>query len=880
MPRSVTRVQQNAVASKASPPRKRWTRSQSRELEAERQDPPAKSSFGRKKGQILSVVTEESPVKSAKGIPESVEEAHNISISGTTILVSEPENDQDPDMMLQALPDLASAAKNVLDFLVPSSGDPVHIVNTARRLADPKNTQSKRLAYAKNKFKTGAKYFGGIAYIDVGKVSELLSSHVADKDGVEPDWTPEPILHRANCSRFALEMLLASGNSTAWKNAIKDVEALFPQPFMSNLVRQGQQGAIGESALESDTVDLAIEIRTQSLIIQLEEHQHDHGFDPNAILQDGFFLDVSADATFESSDAPLRGFSLENLGGTDGYLPARFREVVYDRFNEMRVVLPEDEDDDLDIEDLKSNFPWKRFLLRAARWIHKRCKEINKDLDRKPSLQDIIDEVFAQPATQDYRRSWSRATGLSGFTPRRPVERNERDTVAPSDNRRNSAVPAEAPKEPPTVVEPKERRKSGRPAFLNASWIERLNQREQQSRRQSAVVRPATENVPDASESQHRRQTLPASLESRPASPKEAPEIPASPKETPEIPASPEASPTLLQDEPEFTFVSESELFVGERTQLEKSHSPVMTRVSREPRGETHSPTRRSVFAAQSRRETTSTQSSNAVHALPSSRELWKTAMDGEPSRPAKKRSRAAFIDRQATAHRISPISQGNDPHSAERRRTELASKKRRRNDSDSDESDSDFTNYDRPVDIAGKRAEKPDQRPRSKRPRVEENEDDAASQVQDVVQETTHSPAVPESPDAAPRSTNPVPVSSSARHTVTTTKTAIRWTASEDARLVRLIEEVGLGGPKGSGWCKIARQNEAQAEREGETRIEGRNQVQLKDRARNLRIKYHRERQDLPKNFEHVTMKEKDYAMLAKRGINVSRAPRERSEE
>ncbi|KAF7585455.1 hypothetical protein BBP40_010888 [Aspergillus hancockii] len=890
---------------KGSPPRRRLTRSQSRELEAREQDVPVgKSSLqsrkkwgqnkGRMSGQGLSVVAEESPLKSPRKsgyragqeIPESPEDAHNI--SGTTILPSEPENDLDPDMMLEVLPDLERAATAVLDFLVPASVDPVSIVNMAKRLADPRNTQSKRLERSKTKLKNEAKYFGGKTYIDVSQASELILVRLVSKDGgVEPDFNPEPVLQRANCARFALDVLLASGNSNAFKQAIRNVERLFPLPFMSDLT-DGQRDAVGQSALEQATFELALEIRTQSLLMQLEEHQHDRDFDPHAILRDGFYLDVSADETFASSDAPLRGFSLDNLGGADGYLPTRFRDVAYDRFNEMRVMLPQDEDGYFDIEELTSTYRWQRFLLRAAKWVRRRCEEINEDLEGQQRAEDMRDEYFAEPQVKD-RRSLSSMADLSAF---RAEERSQHDSISSANNRQDPTIPPEPRREIPTVSEPAEprgRRKSGKPSLLSRSNVEILAQREQklralaknpEARRQSDVIaRQASQPDREESDSQLRRQTLPASLQSRQAPPEETTEAPASRE------ASREPSPALLHDEQDFTLDSGSELFVGERSQLEKSHSPVMSRVSREPR-QTVSPIRMN-FAPEPRRETVSTQASSPPRTFPSNEEMWKAAMGGgSSSRSAKKpeqSSRAAFIDRQTHAHRVSPISQATDPQSVERRRAELQSKKRRRHDSeDEPESDDDFTNYHRSVDVARKRAEKPAQPPQAKRPRVEENNEDApAAQLLDGLQETTRSTAVPESPEARQETTNAVPVSSSARHTVTSTKAPMRWTPAEDARLIRLIEENGLGKFKGQNWNKIESQNEAQPEREGETRIDGRSQVQLKDRARNLKIKYLRERKPLPRYFEHVTMKEKDYAMLEKRGIQVSRGgPREQPEE
>jgi hypothetical protein len=421
----------------------------------------------------LSVVTEESPFKSprksvyhtSREIPESPEDAHNI--SGTTILPSEPENDMDLVMMLEVLPDLERTAMNVLDFLVPASADPVSIVNMAKSLADPRSTQSKRLDRFTTQLKNEARYFGGRTYIDVSLASEMILSRFWSKDGgVEANFTPEPILHRANCARFALEVLLASSNANAFKQAIRNVEDLFPLPFMSDLMK-GKRRAIGQSSLEEGTFELALEIRTQSLIMQLEDRQHDRDFEPHAILRDVFFLDVSADETFESSDAPLRGFSLDKLGGADGYLPARFREAAYDRFNDIRVMLPEDDDGYFDIEGLASTYRWQRFLLRAAKWVHKRCEEINEDLEDQQSSEYIHHEFFAESQVKG-RRSLGSMADRPSFAPSRTEEGNQRGSNTPSTNRRDPTVPSEARREIPTILEPsapkpEERRKSGKP---------------------------------------------------------------------------------------------------------------------------------------------------------------------------------------------------------------------------------------------------------------------------------------------------------------------------------------------------------------------------------------------------------------------------------
>ncbi|KAA8645733.1 uncharacterized protein ATNIH1004_007152 [Aspergillus tanneri] len=242
-------------AAHSTPTLRRVTRSQSRKLEApelqnERgragqfSDGAASSRWGQNKGSMngkgLDLIQESSTKtpRRSSGRPvnpigrDSLEDAEATNISGTTILPSEPDTDFDPEMMLEALPDLERAAKNVLDLLVPASTDPVSIVNMAKKLADPKNTQSRRLSRAKSKFESESSYFGSHSYIDAEKANVLILSALENKhNGLGHDWSPDSALQRANCARFALEVLLAKAGTDAPMQAIRNVEDVFPNFF-------------------------------------------------------------------------------------------------------------------------------------------------------------------------------------------------------------------------------------------------------------------------------------------------------------------------------------------------------------------------------------------------------------------------------------------------------------------------------------------------------------------------------------------------------------------------------------------------------------------------------------------------------------------------
>ncbi|PTU21873.1 hypothetical protein P175DRAFT_0500753 [Aspergillus ochraceoroseus IBT 24754] len=837
--------QKNLLASPAvpSPSRRRVTRSQSRELDQapklskNHHTAPSHPSNGRNKwGQNkgLSTVVEESPFRSPHKpgvrygnavIPESPEDVVNI--SGTTILPSEPDNDLDPEMMLEVLPDLERAGRNLLDFLAPSTANPVNIVNKAKQLGDPRNTESRRLRRLITNLDEEVKFYGNETYLDAERLGIIFFSALAGRrGGVQKDWSPNPVVHMANCARFAAEILLANVGTNSPKRAIANVEALFPKPFMDDLVEDDEAKAAGDSSLEKDTFDLALEIRTQALIIQLEDHQDDPQFDAKNAVRTAFFVGTSRTAA-------LRGFNLPIFGGESGALPAQYRDIAQDRFNE--ILLSERGDGSFDVEELKGAYRWPRFVLRAAQWIRKRTAEISNDLENHMSAQDVHDAFFTSK-----HPSFTSTVGGSEGEPSTVEEAEEE----PNESEVGEPAVSESAERPqdsrPSPRDREKGRRLSKPSFLNALSIQRIAQRQERLRsatetsdsRRHSDIGLASQQAPEQSSSS-RRQTLPA----RPDRPPQA-------DEPREIPASPEDSPTLLHGEDEFTIGVDTHLAIGnEGTQLEKSHSPPVRRTRTPP--QRHRPSR----------------------AL--SQDVWHSIKMGsfrEASSSPSRIAPPAFIDRQHNAERVSPISQDVEAQSAVGRVEARVSRKRAREVSEESEGDEEeeFSNYTGQADIDRRRAEKP--RPvGNKRQRVEEPEPE---QEQEQVSDDDD---LDESIQASPRRRQPgwVPSRQASRdylHSVNSSSSHQRWSPAEDKRLLRLIEELGCG------WARIARQNEALPLKTGEARIEGRNQVQLKDRARNLKIKFLRESIPLPRNFDKVTMKAKDYDMLEKRGIDVPR--------
>lgn len=356
------------------------------------------------------------------------EDADAANMSGTTILPSEPETDLDPDMMIESLPSLEREARGVLNILVPGSVGVVDIVNTAKKLRDPQNAQSKRLKRFTANLDTEAQYFGHQTYIDATQVHRLVMSALAKKGTSTKGWTPDPVLHKANCARLALEVFLAQSDSQ--RKAVNGLQR-FPLPFL-NGIGEGR----GSSTLEKETLSLALEIRTQSLLMKLQQYKDDSKVDPEAIIREVFF-----DPEEDANDDQLRGFG-GPFQDEDGHLPERFAEAMHDRINEIRVTLAEDDDDEsVNIRGLQGAYGWQKFVLRVAQWIRKRDGEISRELQSQPNAEAVRDAYSLEDVEESQHDT-------STDSPKVSVEYTEKV----------QKVPVQAPQEPAPSSKPPERK--------------------------------------------------------------------------------------------------------------------------------------------------------------------------------------------------------------------------------------------------------------------------------------------------------------------------------------------------------------------------------------------------------------------------------------
>ncbi|KAJ6178944.1 hypothetical protein N7519_009405 [Penicillium mononematosum] len=839
----------------------RMTRSRSREA-ANAGLMPNKGSLERN---WLTGVTEE-PSTPSPGfiaprhvVPESPEnhEGHT-NVSGTTLGHNdvEPVGSQVADKIATHLPFVQQQATLVMSLLVRPELNPDSLAAESKRLLDSNHPNRKRLRRSVE-----------------GLTDELDDSPflaMAARRLLSPTQLDASIadIYMTNCALLTLNMFLPSMGTVSQSEVIQQLDSQFPACVMSNLVESSMTRDIGASNTTETTFNLALGIRTQFFIMELERRQHEQDFSALSILRQIFAMDLAPSE--DDSPASFRGFNLPGvLQDEDGhlpeYLPERFLIAVSDRFNELHEEISEW--DTLDIDGLRKAYRWRSFERDLARWVYARDREIKDDIRR------LSERLRISPAPR-------RLTSVPAGTP----SRRQGSTAPPSgDISRRGPLPQR------THSPQKERLVNILPGANRAPQAEMVTQAEQSAQvgnipgdigSRSGIT---SQTVPEQSVSNQVGQTVskdpsrrksksnyrdPASLAAlmrrqatsrqQPASNVASQAQNISNDTNIVTQAGPSANRGVdsveIQQSPDLTYrdIGDESTYVNNDEDLDLGQGPepdVMTSTS----------------------PPTSSRISRVSH-NPNPR-FFDSPRDGNTQRSGPNARR--FLDKQSNAKVVSPISQ-YDAQSPGNQFTVLGKRNRNADAPDddlSDGSDVEFEQNNQDVDPR-RRIEKPQQKlPAAKRQRPEDNPGSVGERLPSSINQSFHrnQPISAQGAQRAQRAESDditddettveqyePSTGTQSRWAASNSQAALvnrrvrstshRWTEEEDERLIHLL------GIYGTSYSAIKKQDNACPPSEGGPMLERRSQVNCKDRARNLKRKYLREGRPLPPNLEKAT--------------------------
>ena len=320
---------------------------------------------------------------STQVVPESPEnhEGHT-NVSGTTLGPNDDRAVESQPWMkvMDHLPFIQAQATLVMNVLIPPSLSPDSILAEAKKLRDSAHPNTKRL----NRSIQGLT--DEIQDSPLATEGDILIDISHFRPGISPPQLEASIsdVHMTNCASLAFVMFCQS-TGEPHSQAIEDLDDLFPLCLMENIAHNPESRKIGTSVTQDTTFSLALSIRTQFFIIEIERRQQELNFNPVSILRQIFCKDLTPSEDNHENPGSFRGFKLPGVfedeeGHLPEALPEKLRQSVSDRFSDLYEEISEW--DGVDVDGLKKAYKWRAFERDLARWIHARSREIREDIRR------------------------------------------------------------------------------------------------------------------------------------------------------------------------------------------------------------------------------------------------------------------------------------------------------------------------------------------------------------------------------------------------------------------------------------------------------------------------------------------------------------------
>ncbi|EUC43914.1 hypothetical protein COCMIDRAFT_27666 [Bipolaris oryzae ATCC 44560] len=162
-----------------------------------------------------------------------------------------------------------------------------------------------------------------------------------DKQTAASDAGLDLILYLTNLLVFAKQMIYSDRDDKTMWDVLRQLDNTFPAQFMRSLDPNAHPSGKGESRLYRETFLLALELRTQLAILVLQKLTDSLDFDPEETINEIFLRSESSQAV---DGSPIRGWNTAALGGDECPLPQELQDQVVARLNEIQQYFLTDED--------------------------------------------------------------------------------------------------------------------------------------------------------------------------------------------------------------------------------------------------------------------------------------------------------------------------------------------------------------------------------------------------------------------------------------------------------------------------------------------------------------------------------------------------------
>ena len=283
--------------------------------------------------------------------------------------------------LIDHLPDLVQKSDTILNLLAPPNMSDLFLETRLRDLQTPDSKPKRSLDRARRLFRDVKAVYGSEDFI---KTSIALRGTLNMKDASrigDGAWRPDDAFYKANLASLVLEAFSRSTSASEPSLPLEKLDRDFPEPFISRLHGRTRTGSTGSSSLYLETLDLALEIRTQCAVQILRQNQSNPNFDRHEAISQVFYE--------SDNENTLRGWAIKGMD------PNAKRDDIISRLRLVSSAVDSDVDAN-GFRALQEQFPVQKFLHKLITWCRARSSEIDGRLEKNGGIMGVQSELDSE----------------------------------------------------------------------------------------------------------------------------------------------------------------------------------------------------------------------------------------------------------------------------------------------------------------------------------------------------------------------------------------------------------------------------------------------------------------------------------------------------
>ena len=327
-------------------------------------------------------------------------------MSGTTAKTSfsqEEIGELDADVMVDVLPNLASASNDLAKLLLPANPKSRPVVRKEIRKAGTRYNKlynNRREAIAIHK-----KAFGSTDYVQPSIVLRALLGVQHMRDVPQGPWRPDNIIYKINLAQMLRTLLV-----TLPDNAVISAEGY---DEISNLDVHFASGIAGPFFRPS-AFQICLSLLTQLAIVRMTALFTDPAFSPSKTIIDAFYMEE------EDGSANFKHAAVLHMNDLDEQQMYAYGLAVQHRVDQMTDLFNE-ADPASWVEALgmlRVQFTWDEFLENVIQYFLERSQEVDDEITTAGGMEHIMSELSKEVErrvdarnAEEKRQSFSRPQG-------------------------------------------------------------------------------------------------------------------------------------------------------------------------------------------------------------------------------------------------------------------------------------------------------------------------------------------------------------------------------------------------------------------------------------------------------------------------------------